>query len=77
MPLKDQRHLMDENPAANYQLMVTKCNSLAELQEQSGKYDLAEKIDDLRFLATIYYIRQKNETAAAYIDVGDYDRQSL
>jgi hypothetical protein len=58
-----QNQVMKDNPEANYALMVHKCTELSELKAIDGKHDQAEKIEDLKFWAGVYYLKQKHKDA--------------
>jgi len=63
MPLAIQKQMLEENPGTNYAAMVSKCTEMSGIMQSEGNDDIAEKIDDLRFVANLFLIDQKHPGA--------------
>jgi hypothetical protein len=66
--------VLSEHPDSNFSLMKKKCEDLAEKMEQEKKYDLAEKIDNLKFIVNVHLIKQTHGSDSVELEI--YERQS-
>ncbi len=66
---KEQELVMSENLDTNFCAMVTKCDELSKQLEAEGKTDLAEKMDNLKFMAGVFASKKKYSTDNVSLEI--------
>jgi hypothetical protein len=75
MQPKEQLQIFEDNPDANYPLMKSKCEDLCTRLDSENKLTLSEKVDDIKFMANLYMLKQKK--GPENIEVTVYETMSV